>query len=308
MKKFLLVFLIVIIVLGLFIGGLVFALSPPFPVIAPQKSDYAELEPAFKAFLMERVAVAFDDYTGKGDMEIVLDEAGFSQVLADTFANQMKDLPKVVSYTGIFMDIRPEHIQIGSGFKFLAFPVGVSARMKAEVLDGILILTITSAHLGRIPLPLNLALKIAGKYGDLPEEVTALSVSVPLNMDEESPRINFSGLELQAKQIVFSILAEENPIDPIDEEVLADLEEVRPQAELILKDNPPALEILEEIEFLIEDAKAQGKKVYPLKVGILGERLYNSLSQEEIQELSDIIDDDTMEFLQENMDWYSPLP
>ena len=127
-------------------------------------------------------------------------------------------------------------------------------------------------------------------------------------MDEESPRINFSGLELQAKQIVFSILAEENPIDPIDEEVLADLEEVRPQAELILKDNPPALEILEEIEFLIEDAKAQGKKVYPLKVGILGERLYNSLSQEEIQELSDIIDDDTMEFLQENMDWYSPLP
>lgn len=305
MKKFLLIFLIVILVLGLLIGGIVFALSPPFPVVAPQQSEPDELEPSANAYLMEKVAAALDDYSGEGDMEIVLDEAGLSQAVADALAPQI-DLPKTMKYTGAFVDVNQEYIQIGSGFKFLIFPVGVSTRLQAEVHDGNLHLAVKSASLGRIPLPLHFVLKVAGKYANLPAEISTLSFSVPLSDAEDDSGPSISGLELQAEQLVLSVQADASDFAAIDDEVLEDLEKVQPKAEAILKDNPQALKILEEIESLIEDAKAEGKTVNPVSLSILGEKFYNSLSDDEIQELRDILDDDTIEFLEENMDWSIP--
>jgi uncharacterized protein YpmS len=197
--KFLTVFLIVILVLGLLIGGFVFALRPPFTVVAPKESEFTELKPALNAYLMDRAALALDNYSGEGDIEISLDEAGLSQVLANALASQIDIFPKALSFTGVFMDIRQEYIQIGGGFKFLIFPVGVSARMQAEIRDGNLVLTVNSAHLGRIPLPLNFVLKTAEKYTELPEGISSLSVSVPLNEEGESIGLNISGLKLQAE-------------------------------------------------------------------------------------------------------------
>ncbi|MDD3074346.1 MAG: hypothetical protein PHS56_08020 [Eubacteriales bacterium] len=304
MKKFLTVFLIVILVLGLLIGGLVFALSPPFPVVAPQQSEFAELKPALNAYLMERAALALDDYSGEGDIEISLDEAGLSQVLADALASQIDNFPRRLKYTGVFIDIRQEYIQVGASFKFLIFPIGVSARMQAEIRDGNLILKVNSAHLGRIPLPLNFVLKTAGKYTELPEEISSLSFSVPLNDKGESMGINISGLKLQAEQMVFSVLASDNLFPELDEAVLQDLEELKPQAQSILADNPEAMEILDELEALLEESKTTGKQVNPLRLSVLGEELYSSLSEVEIQELRNIVDDETMEFLEQNMDWF----
>lgn len=304
MKKFLIVFLIIILVLGLLIGGFVFALHPPFPVVAPQESEFCELKPALNAYIMERAALALDDYTGEGEIEISLEEAGLSQVLANALASRIENLPKALNYTGVFMDIREEYIQAGGGFKFLFFQVGISARMQAEIRDGNLELKVNSAHLGRIPLPLNFVLKTAGKYTELPEEISSLSVSVPLNDEGESMGFNISGLKLQAEQLVFSVLAEENLIPEIDAALLEDLEELKPQAESILADNPVALAILDELEALLQEAKAQGKPVNPLRISILGEKLYNALSEDEIQQLRNIVDDDTMKFLEENMDWF----
>ena len=300
--KFLTVFLIVILVLGLLIGGFVFALRPPFTVVAPKESEFTELKPALNAYLMERAALALDDYSGEGDIEISLDEAGLSQVLANALASQIDIFPKALSFTGVFMDIRQEYIQIGGGFKFLIFPVGVSARMQAEIRDGILVFKINSAHLGRIPLPLNFVLKTAGKYVKLPEDID--SVTVPLNEEGESIGLNIAGLKLQAEQMVFSVQAEDNLIPEIDEAILEDLEELKPQAQSILADNPVALAILDELEALLEEARAQSKPVNPLRLSILGEKLYNALSEDEIQQLRNIVDDDTMKFLEENMDWF----
>lgn len=110
-KKFLTVFLIVILVLGLLIGGLVFALSPPFPVVAPQQSEFAELKPALNAYLMDRAALALDSYSGEGEIDVSLDEAGLSQVLANALASRIDNLPKALNYSGVFMDIRQEYIQ-----------------------------------------------------------------------------------------------------------------------------------------------------------------------------------------------------
>ena len=303
-KKFLTVFLIVILVLGLLIGGLVFALSPPFPVVAPQQSEFAELKPALNAYLMERAALALDDYSGEGDIEISLDEAGLSQVLADALASQIDNFPRSLKYTGVFIDIRQEYIQVGASYKFLIFPIGVSARMQAEVRDGNLELELDSAHLGRISLPLQFVLKTAAKFKELPEEITTLSVSVPLSGAASDTGISISDLKLQSGQVVFNVLAEDNLIPVIDEAVLQELEGLKPQAQSILADNPVALEILDELEALLEESRAKGKPVNPLRLSILGEKLYNALSEVEIQELRNIVDDETMEFLEQNMDWF----
>lgn len=301
MKKFLIVLLIVILVLCLLIGGLVFALSPPFPVVAPKDSEITELQPVLKAYLMDRAAMALDDYSGEGELEVSLDEAGLSQVFADALAGQIDNLPKAVKFSGVFMNMRKEYIQVGGGFKLLIFPVGISARMQAEVHDGNLVLKIDSAHLGRIPLPMKFVLNIAGKYADLPEELGNLSFTVPISGEDENAPFSISGLELQAKQLVFSILAEENLIPEIDKAVLQELEELKPKAESILANNPVALEILDELETLLEEAKAQDKQPNPLKLSTLGEKFYHSLSEDEIEELIDIVDDETMQFLEENM-------
>lgn len=303
-KKFLTVFLIVILVLGLLIGGLVFALSPPFPVVAPQQSEFAELKPALNAYLMERAALALDDYSGEGDIEISLDEAGLSQVLADALASQIDNFPRRLKYTGVFIDIRQEYIQVGASFKFLIFPIGVSAHMQAEIRDGNLILKVNSAHLGRISLPLQFVLKTAAKFKELPEEITTLSVSVPLSGAASDTDISISDLKLQSGQVVFNVLAEDNLIPVIDEAVLQELEGLKPQAQSILADNPVALKILDELEALLEESRAKGKPVNPLRLSILGEKLYNALSEVEIQELRNIVDDETMEFLEQNMDWF----
>lgn len=304
MKKFLIVILVIILVLGTLIGGFVFALRPPFPVVAPQNFEIAELQPALNAYLMERAALALDDYSGEGELEVSLDEDGLSQVLANVLASQIASLPKLLKYSGVFMDIRQEYILVGGGFKFLFFPVGVSARVQAEIRDGNLELKVDSAHLGRIPLPLNFVLKTAGKYTELPEEISSLSFSVPLNGEGDSMGFNISGLKLQADQMLFSILASDNLIPAIDEAILQDLEELKPQAQSILAENPAALEVLDELESLLEESKAQGKQVNPLRLSTLGERLYRSLSEDEMQQLRNIVDDETMKFLEENMDWF----
>jgi hypothetical protein len=304
LKKIWLVVLIVIIVLGLLIGGLVFALSPSFPLVVPRQSEYEDLGPALNAYLMEKVADALDDYPGEGDMEIVLDQAGLSQVFADALSREL-DLPRSIRYTGVFMNVRQEYIQVGSGFKFLIFPVGVSARLQVEVHEGNLHLAIKSAHLGRIPLPIDPVLKFARQFVNLPEEITAFSLA--LNEGGDSPDLSISGLELQDKQLVFKVQVDEGPFAAIDEGILEELEKVQPQAEAILEDNPRALEILGEIETLIEEAKAGGKDVNPVRVRLLGEEFFNSLSEKELRQLEDIVDEDTMHFFREEMDW-SPLP
>ncbi len=304
MKKFLVVLLVIILVLGLLIGGFVFALRPPFTVVAPKESEFTELKPALNAYLMDRAALALDSYSGEGEIDVSLDEAGLSQVLANALASRIDNFPRRLKYTGVFMDIRQEYIQIGGSFKFLFFPVGVSARMQAEIRDGNLELKVNSAHLGRIPLPLNFVLKTAEKYTELPEGISSLSVSVPINDEGESLGFNVSGLKLQAEQLVFSIQAEDNLIPEIDEAILEDLEELKPQAQSILADNPVALAILDELEALLEESRAKGKPVNPLRLSILGEKLYNALSEDEIQQLRNIVDDNTMKFLEENMDWF----
>ena len=62
MKKIWLVVLIVIIVLGLLIGGLVFALSPS-SLSYGSLSMWTLVPPS--AYLMEKVADALDDYPGE---------------------------------------------------------------------------------------------------------------------------------------------------------------------------------------------------------------------------------------------------
>ena len=307
MKKFLIVLLIVILVLGLLVGGFVFAFSPPFSVVAPQSSEPAQLKPAINAYLRERAALALDDYSGEGELEVSIDEAGLSQVLADAIASQIDDLPKAVKFSGVFMDMRKEYIQVGGGFKFLFFHVGISARMQAEVKDGNLVLKLDSAYLGRIPLPMKFALNTASKYADLPEDLANLSVSMPLSGEDESSAFNITDLELQAKQLVFSILAEENFIPKIEEAVLEDLEELKSQAQSILTNNPVALEILDELDTLLEEAKTKDKQPNPLRLSTLGEKFYRSLSKGEIEQLRDIIDDETMQFLEENLDGFQDL-
>lgn len=300
MKKKVLIPIIIVFATILLFGGLAFALSPPYPVVAPQNTEYPGLEPALQAYLLERATLALDDYAGEGMLAVGLDGPGFSQILADALNAQSLAIPKGLKFRGAFANFSEKGTTLGGGFRFLIFSLGVSARLHADVQDDNLEVHIDSVRLGRIPLPMNFVLGLAKKYAALPEDLSTLEI--PLPRLGENIDLNISELVFAEEQAIFNLVVPDGVFLALDEEVLQDLEELKPQVEPILENNPKALAILEEIEFLLEQSKTTGKKVNLLRLNALAKDFSNALSPEEISQLEDVVDKDTLDFIRQHMD------
>jgi len=303
MKTCLTIGLIVLLVASLLFGGLIFAVRPPFRVIQPQNAGavQGEGQTAFAGYILERFALAYDDYSGEGDIEVLVDQAGLTQVLANALGDEISGLPLGSKFTGVFMNIRQDQIQIGGAFKLLLFPVGISARMHVKIEDGQIVLKLLSTHLGRISLPINFMLKSAGRFVDMPEELSTLSVSVPIDF-EDAELGSISHLELQPQQILIKLQLAPGLIPEISDTMVASFEESLPEMQDILVDNPTALAALEEIQATLNQAKTEDKPVNPLRLLALGEKLHRSLSDQEIKELDGVLDDDIKDLLQQVRD------
>lgn len=297
MKSCLTVALIFLLVFVLLLGGLAWALRPPFPVIAPQVTESdADIQTALTDYLLERVGLALDDYSGEGALEVTLDRAGLTQVLADALNSQISGLPSAVKFSGVFTDLNQDYVQLGGGFKVLFLKTGVSARMGVQIVDGNLELNLISVHLGRLPLSANFVLNTLGKHIDLPQELAGLSFPATFDLAEDKS-VSISGLELRGEGIVFNLDIEDGLIPDIPNSVVSSLEESLPKVNEVLADNPVASEALEEIEAILEQSKAQDKQVNSLKLMAQGQKLYNSLSPQELEQFEEALPDDLKEFL-----------
>ena len=295
MKSCLIVLLILLLVFVLLVGGAIFAVRPPFKVVTAPPADDAKLEAA--SYVEGRLEAALDDYDYKGDLVVSLDQVGLSQILAGALAQL--PIPANIRPTGIFMDIKHSHIEIGGAFKILFIHVGVSGRFGVEMNEDNIELKLISSHLGRLPLPINYVANTVGKYADIPDDLASLSVSVPLDFQGESfDVIQLKDLSLQPGQILISIFIEEGLIPDISPEVLADFDKAFPRIEDAIKNNETATAKLQEIKKHLDAAK-EGKKINPLTVKRLGEELYSSLSKEELEDLESILgSDDLINYLQ----------
>jgi uncharacterized protein YpmS len=297
MKSCLTVGLIILLVFVLLIGGLAWALRPPYPVIAPRETEAEfDVRTALSGYIMERVELALDNYSGEETLEVSLDQAGLNQVLADALNSQVSGLPSALRFTGAFTKFHEDYVQVGGGFKFLFLHAGLSARMKMHITDGNLELSLLSTHLGRLPLSANFVSNILGKILDLPQDLSAISVTAPIDIAEDMG-IAISSLELRSEEILVCLEIDDDLVPEIPDSVVKSFEESLPQVNEVLADNPVAAETLAEIETLLEQAKTEDKQVNPLKLMTLGQKLYSSLSQEELEQLDQVLSDDVKELL-----------
>lgn len=302
MKSCLVVCLIILLVFVLLLGGLVFAVRPPYKVISAQPGGVPEVEiqSALKDYMLGRVEAALDDYPGEGDLTVALDEASLGQVLADALGSQIKGLPSGIKYKGIYLDIKDNRLELGGAFKLLVFSVGVSARLQIQVKDNNLELKLLSTRLGRIPLPVNFVLRVAGRFSPLPAELETMSVTAPLDLqDKVFEGVYLSGLKLEPEHIFINLRLEEGLIPEIPDSAVKDLAETIPVLQSKLEKNHVAIETLGEIQNLLDQTESNDKKVNPLTLLRLSEELYDSLSDEEMQELNKYLDDDVKAFLEQ---------
>lgn len=299
MRKVLLILGIILLVVILIFGGLAFALRPPHKVFAPQGTDdSAEMQTILTEYIMEQAAVALDGYTGEGDLVVSLEQNGLSQALADALRYKVPGLPGGLKYTGIFSDVHQDYVEIGAGLKFLFIPTGISARLQMTADQGEIGLSMRSVHLGRIRLPLDFFLNTVGKYVQLPLDASTLSTSIPMELGEEMG-ITLVGLDLESEQILLSLQLDEGAIPGIPEETVESFKESIPEMYGVLDGNPAAAAVLKAIEDIIEQAQADGKKVNPLRLMNLGEKLYDALTNEEFRELESVLDDDVKALLEQ---------
>lgn len=298
MKKKITVLIIILLGLALLISGAVFAISSPFPLVPPAEGEHLDIEEALKAYLLERATLALDDYPGEGELAISLEAPGFSQFLANSFSAQAEDvIPKNLKFRGAFSNFTEKGITVGGGFKYLFLPLAVSVQMQAELQEGALQLQIESVRLGRIPLPLKLFTKLAGRFLEESADLTSLSLDLPLADNDWGFAI--TALNLEPEQAVIHVLIPDTSFLEIDEEVLQNLEEIKPQVEPILENNPRAMALLEEIETLLNQAKESGKPVNVLRIKNLAEDFYEALSPEEINQLEAVVDKDTLDYIRQ---------
>ncbi len=297
MRKVLLILGIILLVVILIFGGLAFALRPPHKVFAPQGTDdSAEMQTVLTEYIMEQAAVALDGYTGEGDLVVSLEQNGLSQALADALRDKVPGLPGGLKYTGIFTDVHPDYVEIGAGLKLLFIPIGASARLQVTAVQDEIELNLLSVHLGRIRLPLDFFLNATGKYVQLPLDTSTLSTSIPMDLGEEMG-ITLADLDLEPGNVLVSLQLDEGVIPEIPDETVESFKESIPEMYDVLADNPVAAAALKEIEDIVEQAQADGKKVNPLRLKILAEKLYGSLIEEEFKLLEKVLNDEVKELL-----------
>lgn len=296
-KSCLSVCLIIFISFALILGGIAFALSPPFQVCAPV-SVPADAEDALSQYLLEQLELALDSYSGEENVFVTVGEAELSQVLANSLATQLPRLPKGFNFSGVIVNVNGDIFQAGAKFKFLFFPLGISAKVKIIEEDDNLRLDLLSTQLGRITLSRNLILNRIGKLTDLP--LDSDNLSIPIAFEEEG--ISLASIQALPGQIVIGLRIKDGLIPEIPSSTLDSFQETLPAMSDILIDNPTAAQALAEIENLLSQAKAQDTKVNPLSLKILGDKLYLSLSQEEISKLDGVLSSEVKDLLEQNMD------
>ena len=301
MKKFLKVLLIIITVIVLLLVGLVLAARPPFTVVSPRETEYTEIEDVMNAYLLERATIAFDGYPGEGELNIVLEEEGLSQALADALYTQTDDFPKGMEFLGALIRIGPETATVSGSFKFSIITFGLSAKVEAEIEGEDLKAQLLSAKLGRVPLPLKLILNLVGKFTELPEEVAAMAVTLPLGDEEdEDEEFNITNLSLQAGEIVLSIPA---PDFDIFEVSVKEMKEYKSEIAKTFPNNHVAVQHIENFIVILEKAQAEGKRANPLRLDAEYRAFFAALSDEEVDRLieEELIDQETLDYLESNL-------
>lgn len=301
MRTWLKVVLIIFLILVVLVGGMVFALRPPYKVIAWQ-SEAAEFEEAFSSYIEARLEAALNGYSGDGALVVTVDQAGLTQVAADGLKTQVSFLPGSIKYTGMFMNLQEAQIELGAAAKFWIIPVGVSGRFQIEAGEDNLELKLLSTRIGRLPLPHSFALKLISKFLDFSNSQDDLCITVPLDLQGQDVKgVKLVDIEVKPEMLILSVHVEEGVIPEVPDTVRESFNQSIPKIEETIKDNQAAVEIFEDLKEAVGSLE-DTEKINPLTLKRLGEELYSSLEDKEKDELYRALDKDLLDYLEQNQE------
>lgn len=274
--------------------GVAFALSPPYPAFTADAS-HDSYDVMLQRYIEERLEVALD-INVDDDFTVILEQEGLGAIMAQA----VSEIPLPIKFSRIYLSIDEEAVDLGGALWLGLLPVGITGGFEIALENDILMLNLVSARIGRFSFPIDKISDLTKRY--LNQDLSSLSVQFPLGLDTlNSEGVSLTGLGLEQGQLEVYLTIEEEAIPAVPAEVLDSFQQRLPEIEVALNNNKLASGKLLEIKELIQQ-QTPGTRINPLTLKRLGEELFNSLSNQDLARVEEVLGPDLINFLEQARD------